>query len=143
MPAFTTAQLTTEINITRPGTYAAAKAAGDDNAIAALVNGGGAGGITVWKPRISAADILGSLVASEVTAWTAKEWTALTALLIPGTVDATNARIRSLFQALLPAASLANATAVSQVAVPTRAEELWGAGVTVSGADVARALGRG
>jgi hypothetical protein len=143
MAAFTSAQLATEINATRPATYATAKAAGDDTGIAALVNGAGAGGVTVWKPRVSAADILGSLVASEVTAWTAVQWTALTALLIPGTVDATNARIRALFQALLPATSLTNATAVSQVTAPTRAEELWGAGVTVSGTDVARALGRG
>jgi hypothetical protein len=82
-------------------------------------------------------------VASEVTAWTAQQWTALTALLIPGTVDATNARIRALFQQLLPAGSLANATAASQVTAPTRAEELWGAGVTVSISDVSRALGRG
>jgi hypothetical protein len=74
MAAFTSTQLATEINTTRPSVYAAAKAAGDDTGIAALVNGAGVGGVTVWKPRVSAADILGSLVASEVTAWRAPMW---------------------------------------------------------------------
>lgn len=143
MANFTLAQLATEINTTRPTVYATAKAAGDDTGIAQVLNTTYAGVGTVWKSRVPAADILGALVAAEVTAWTAVQWTALTALLIPGTVDATNARIRALFNALLPTTSLANATAVSQVTNPTRAEELWGAGTTVSIADVSRALGRG
>lgn len=141
---FTATQLAAEIN-TDPKSlgYAALKGAGGDQGIADKLNATYVGVATVYRADVKAGEILASLVASEVSAWTAVQWTALTALLIPGTVDASNARIRALFAALLPANSLANATAVATVTTPSRAQELWGANTTISATDVARALGRG
>lgn len=141
---FTSAQVAAEINNDPKALgFAALKLTGDDQGIANKLNANYPGVATVYRADVKSGEILGSLLASEVGAWTAVQWTALTALLIPGTVDASNARIRALFSALLPAGSLANATAVASVVLPSRAAELWGANTVVSATDVARALGRG
>jgi hypothetical protein len=145
MASFTSAQLALEINTTRVGVYAPAKAAGDDAGIVALVNGQGIGGVTVWRSDLRAAEILGCLVEAEVSGGSAVQWARIQTLLMPGTIDATQPRIRQQFAGIFAAAptTLANLTATAQKANPTRAEELWGAGVSVSISDVSRALGRG
>lgn len=112
--------------------YAPLLAAGSDSGVAALLNSTYAAVGVVWRQALPASAILGSLVATEVVAWTQIQWLALTALISTGTVDASNANIRALFTTLLPPTSLANVSAAAKVVSPTRAAELWGEGAVVS-----------
>ena len=99
---------------------------------------------TVYRMDVSASEILGCLVWSEISALNTNAWLALHALLLPGTVDATNVRIRGMFLGLFPSGTYpqtaANLAALSMRPAPSRAEELWGTGTRVSEQDVANAV---
>lgn len=140
-------QLASEIN-SDPGAYgyAAQKSAGSDSGIVALLNGPTKTvNPTVWRTSVAAAELLGCIVWSEVSTFTAVKWAAAQAMLTPGTVDASNANIRAFFAGAFAGATqtIANMTTIAKVAAPTRAEELWGPGTVIGSIDVAKALGRG
>jgi hypothetical protein len=130
--------------------YAPFAAVNNDGAIAALLNGPSNTTPTpsVWFSNVSAKALFACIVWSEVAAFTAPKWEAINTLFTvaaaTGGVDATNPLVRSFFVGAFSGATdtIANMTAISKVASPTRAEELWGAGTSISATDVARALGR-
>jgi hypothetical protein len=145
MSAFTTAQLTAEIN-TDPKAlgYAAFVASGNDTGVAALLNATYAGVGTVWLTRVPTSALVGSIVWADVSGMTQAQVELLQLLLLTGTVDASNPNIRGMFTGLFAGkTTLTNMTAAAQKVAPSRAEELWGAGTTVTVLDVAHALGRG
>ena len=128
--------------------YAVPKLAGSDIGVANIVNSTYAGVGTVWRTNVKAAEILAAITLSEINAtFSATNWAALSAILTPLVVDASNAVIRGWFVTLFPSAlyPTTNAALVTtaKVAAPSRAEELWGAGTLISATDVAHALGRG
>lgn len=121
------------------------KNAGNDVGIANVLNGLAPGGPhSVWRPNILASELLGGVVWSEVQAFTAVKWSAITAMLSTGTVDATNPNIRDFFAGVFSGANatVANMTAVAKVPAPSVAEVQWGAGTRISTAEIAVALGR-
>lgn len=141
--AYTLQQLHDELmNDPKALNYAAHLSEGDDTGVAAILNSTYAAVGTVWRQSLTAAEVLGSLVDTEVAAWTQLQWTAFQCLISTGTVDATNARIRALFAKLVSGQSLTNLTAIAKVVTPTRAEELFGAGTVIPEAQVAAAMGR-
>jgi hypothetical protein len=142
---FTTQQLHDEITLDPQGLgYQAHIASGDDTGLAVLLNSTYAGVGVVWRSAVPSRDVLASVVWSEVSSWSAAKVNWLVALLSPGTVDATQSRIRDIFVGVLGVGtvSLTNATAIAKVAGPTRAEELWGDGSLVMESQIAAALGR-
>lgn len=125
--------------------YAPLVAAGDYLGIVAKLNSTRAGVGVVWRTNMTGAEVLGSLVWSEISSLSTNNWLALQSLLIPSTpIDASNARIRAIFGGLFPAGTFpqtnANLVAMGQKGNPTRAEELWGFGTIVSEQDVANAV---
>ena len=140
----TIAQLRTELTVTRTAVYTANVGAKNYQALADQMNasGGGVGGVTVFIPDIRAGDILKCLVWAEVAAATAAQWETLSTMLIPGTIDATNANINAMFNGLFTGAVVTkqNWLTASKITSPCRAEELWGARSRVSAQDVAYAL---
>jgi hypothetical protein len=145
---FTSAQLRTELT-TDPKArgYAAlltaAEASHDWQPVADKVNSTYAGVGTVWRPNISAQELLSCIVWTDVSTFTAAQWEALSVMLIPLRIDATQQRVRDFFAGLFTgkAATSNNLLATAQVAAPTRAEELWGAGTVVQANDCAIAAG--
>jgi hypothetical protein len=122
--------------------YAADIALGSDSGVAARINATYPAVGVVFRPAMRAADILACVVAAEAGALDLLHVTWLAVLLSPGTIDATLPAIRALFSTLFAAApqTLAALTAAVKVTSPTRAEELFGAGVVVTALDVAHAL---
>jgi hypothetical protein len=98
----------------------------------------------VYRTDVTSAEILASLVWTEIATLTTNSWLALHALLIPGLVDASQLRIRQMFVGLFPSATFpltnANLTALAQRPAPSRAEELWGFATRVTEQDVANAV---
>jgi hypothetical protein len=121
---------------------AAARVNGDWQSVADRVNTTYAGIATVFRPNVSAQELLTCIVWAEVAAFTATQWAALQCMLAPLRVDATQLTVRNFFAGLFAgkAGTLAALTAIAKVVAPTRAEELWGAGVVVSAGDCATAL---
>lgn len=117
---------------------------GDDATIAQLLNSTYGAVGTVWRTDLSAREILACLVEAEVSTLNATQWTRVLTLLMPGTIDASQQRIRDQFAGIFATktATIANLLAVAKRATPSRAEELWGAGTTISDRDVAAAYGR-
>lgn len=144
MPTPTRQQLAAEItNDPKSLGYAPLVLGGDRLGIANKLNSTYAGVGIIWRTDLIAADILASLVATEVQAWTTTQWVALQTLLIPGKIDASKTTIRNLFSTLLGSAtaSLANVTAVAKSPISSRAEELWGYGTRITENDIAAAIG--
>jgi hypothetical protein len=142
---YTLAQLAAEItNDPKALGYAAPVAAGSLSGLAALINGTYPGVGTVWRTDVAAAELLGGIVWAEVSGFTAAQWEAVEVMLVPLTVDASNANVRAFFAGVFAGktATIANLTAIAQRANPSRAEELWGYGTVVSTTDIAHALGR-
>lgn len=143
---FTIQQLATEINTDPVGLgYAAHITAGRMGELARILNSTRTGVGQVWRDDLRGAEVLGALVWSEIASLSTNSWLALQSLLIPSTpIDASNVRIRNIFGGLFPAGSFpqtnANLSAIGQKASPSRAEELWGYGTTVTPEDVIRAL---
>lgn len=143
--AFSNAQLKSEIdNDPKQLGLVAARDRGDDATIAQLLNTTYATVGTVWRTDLSAGEVLACLVESEVSPLNATQWTRVLTLLMPGTIDASQQRIRDQFAGIFvtKAVTIANLLAVAKRPAPTRAEELWGAGTTISDRDVAAAYGR-
>lgn len=117
---------------------------GDDATIAQLLNSTYGAVGTVWRTDLSAREILACLVEAEVSTLNATQWTRVLTLLMPGTIDASQQRIRDQFAGIFATktATIANLLAVAKRVTPSRAEELWGAGTTISDRDVAAAYGR-
>jgi hypothetical protein len=111
----------------------------------ALLNAAYAGVGTVWRTNLSARDLLAAVVWSEVSTFTAAQWAAFQTMLIPGVIDASKQTIRDQFAGIFATkvATLANMSAVAKVTAPTRAEELWGAGIVITTDDVAAARTQG
>ena len=141
--AFTSAQLATEITTDPKSLGYGASATSSYAAIAAKLNATYAGVGIVWRTDLSASEIVGCLVWSDLSAATVTQWTALQTLLIPAKIDASNANVRALFAGLFASAAttLANLTAAAKKASPSRAEELWGYGTVISDNDIGHALG--
>lgn len=140
------AQLATfKVAINGDANLSAARAAGDQGAIAAYYNAAGTG--TIWRPSISVGELNTAIVWSEFSAMTVGKQNAYLAMVL-ASVDATNANIRAGFASIFAGlTSLANLTALAQ-RVPTRYEALFTTaqvcsvfGRQVSVADVAEALG--
>jgi hypothetical protein len=142
---YTHAQLKTEIT-TDPKAlgYAPFRNPANPNyvAIENLLNATYAGVGVVFRPNIPSRELLSQLVWADVSAFTAAQWEALSVMLIPMFVDGTQANVRAFFAGLFAgkATTLANLSAIAQVVGPTRAEELWGQGTSVSQQDVADAI---
>lgn len=142
---FTSAELKNEIdNDPKQLGLVVARDRGDDAAIARILNTTYATVGTVWKTNLTARDLLACVVWADVSSFTAAQWAAFQTMLIPGDIDASQQRIRDQFAGIFAgkAATIANMTAAAKVPNPTRAEELWGAGSTISDRDVAAAYGR-
>jgi hypothetical protein len=139
---YTIAQLKTEIT-TDPKSigYSASFAMGDDTGVASKLNSTYAGVGTVWHSSVPAASILGGMLWSEVSAWSQTQWEAVSTLLIPLKIDASNANIRNMFSGIFSAAtaSLANISAAAKIVNPSRAQELWGDTTVVPVSDVTAA----
>lgn len=141
--AYTLAQLKTELQSDPKGLgYAAPIAAGDDTAVAALVNSTYAGVGTVWRSSVPVADFLAALVWSEVSTFTQTQWEAFSVMLIPLRIDASQVNVRNFFAGLFTGktVTLQNLTAAAKVTAPSRAQELWGDTAVVSVADIGYAL---
>lgn len=127
------------------GAIAAALASGDQGAIAAAYNALGTG--SIWLPAIPTSQLLGAIVWSEFVALTVQQQNAYLALAQGGTVDATNANIRSGFSTIFAGkVTLTNLSALAQ-RVPTVFEALFTTanvcalfGYIVQPSDVAAAL---
>lgn len=145
---YTLTQLAAEIN-TDPKALglaalkAQANAAGDE-AIAAKLNATYAGVGVVYRTDVTPSELLACIVWSEVSAFTATQWSACTAMLSAGNVDASKVTIRNFFAGLFTAATTTKASmdTVARIVNPTRAEELWGHSMGVSAYDVQKAMGR-
>lgn len=144
--ALTPAQLATfKAAINADANLAAARAAGDQGAIAAYYNGAGAG--TIWRPSVSAKELNTAIVWSQFIALPVATQNGYFAMLQAGAIDATSANIRTGFASLFTGQSLTNLTAIAQ-RTPTVFEALFTTsqvctvfGQAVSVADVAAALG--
>jgi hypothetical protein len=144
--ALTTAQLLTLKAATNgDSNLAAARAAGDQGAIAAYYNGAGAG--LIWRPAISIAELNTAIVWSEFILLSQGQRDAYSALISGATIDATNANVRNGFGSIFGGTSITNLTAIAQRA-PTRFEALFTTasvssvfGYQVTVADIAQALG--
>lgn len=124
---------------------AAARAAGDQGAIAVYYNANAAG--SIWRPSITAAELNTAIVWSQFIALTAIVQNGYNAMLLAGTIDATSANVRAGFASIFSGQSLTNLTALAARA-PTRFEALFTVsnvcscfGQSVTVADVAQALG--
>lgn len=143
MTNYTIAQLKTELTTDPKGLgYSASYNSGDAQTTANIINHHYSGVGTVWKKSVPASDILGSLVWSEVSAWSQTQWEAINAMLAPLKVDASNTNVRTFFAGILSTAtaSLANISVAAQVVSASRAQELWGDGTSVPWQDVSSAI---
>lgn len=142
--AFSSAALRTELQTDPTGLgYAPLITNGDDADLAALLNAV-RGTITVFRNDIESGEIVGSTVLSDFTTLTSSQQNYYLAIVSQPTVDATNTNLRTSLATLFPAGSTTrtNLQALAQ-RNGSRAEQLFGTGISVSTADVARALGRG
>jgi hypothetical protein len=142
----TTAQLQTfKAAINSDPNLAAARAAGDQGAIAAYYNAAGTGNI--WKPDIDVSTLNTAIVWAEFVALTVAKQNGYFAMTQGGNIDATSSNIRGGFTAVFGGTtSLTNLTALAQ-RVATRFEALFTTsqvcslyGYVVTVADVAAAL---
>jgi hypothetical protein len=141
-----TSQLATfKAAINGDANLAAARAAGDQGAIAAYYNAAGSG--SIWRPSINSAELNTAIVWSEFIALPVQTQNAYFALVQGGKIDATNANIRAGFSSIFAGTTIGNLTALA-ARVPTRFEALFTTanvcscfGQTVTPADVAQALG--
>lgn len=118
--------------------YSAALAAGDFSPVAALLNEV-QGGITVDVPTVEGRAILEALEWSDLSALPVNAMLYLSALCQMDAVPTDSANVRAVLATILAGTgSLANLVAL-QTRSGSRAEQLFGAGVIVSAADVLRA----
>lgn len=143
--SFTSAQLATELTNDPKALGYAATVHSSYAALAAKVNATYAGVGMVLRNDLTAREILACLTWAEVATFTAAQWAAFQAFLIPGSIDASNTNISAMFLGLFPNASFpvtrAALIAVGKKVAPSRAEELWGYNTRVTDQDIALALG--
>lgn len=124
--------------------YAPFVAAGNDQAIADLLNTLRVG-ISVNRDTVTGNEFLAAVVLSDYTALVdadSKAW--VKSLASMATIDVKNANIRAIVAGMFPGGSATRANLVAlQTRQGSRAEQLFGAGNSVSIFDIARALGRG
>lgn len=139
-------QLATEIQTDPLGLgYAAHVAGGNDSAIADLLNLFRVG-IFVDRNFITGNEFLDAVVQADYNALAAnsdaRPWVKTLATM--GQIDVKSANVRAIVAAIFPAGSETRANLIAlQTRQGSRAEQLFGIGVSVSFLDVARALGRG
>lgn len=136
--------LATEIN-TDPQAlgYAPFVAAGNDVAIADALNLVRAS-IDIDRDTIEAYEVIDATVPAEWTALNAAEKQRYQTITGAGKINVKNANVRSSFLAMFAAGTTTRANlAALQSRDGSRAEQLFGAGTSISITDVARALGRG
>lgn len=138
------AALASEINVDPAALgYAAPKAAHDGVTIAAIMDAVGVGAsFQVFRGVIPSYEIINSTVPAEWAALSAAEKQRYQTITGAGQVDTTNQNIRDAFLAMF-AAGTATRTALIAMAKRqgSRAEVLFGVGVSVSHIDVKQALG--
>lgn len=139
------AALATEIN-TDPLTlgYATPKAAGNDQAIAILLNAVGAGAsYQVNREAIPVALLFVNIDATEFLALSDIKLQQLQAVLAAVSIDLNDASTRAILIGIFgnPSVTRTNLTAILK-RQGSRAEVLFGRGTTITSNDVARALGR-
>lgn len=142
--SLTTAQiatLKTEINSDPNGLgYAAPYSLGSDDGVAALINAVGAGAAySIYKNNIPLHDMIANIASSEFTSLTSLQVAQLQFLFqgSGGVVDATDTNTRNIITAIFAGktSTLANFAALAK-RQGSRAEVLFGVGVSVSGHDV-------
>jgi hypothetical protein len=137
----TTAALATELNTDPTGqVYAPLIASGNDAGLVAKLNALTA--INVFRNDIASTEIVGAIAAADWTALTTVQCLKLSLLINPATrLDATNANTRAQFLAIFAGmtTTIANLTTLAQ-RPGSRAEVLFGTGVTVGISDVSFAL---
>jgi hypothetical protein len=120
----TTAQLQTfKTAILGDGNLTAFLSAGDMTSIAAYYNSPGTG--FIWLPSITTSLLNDAIVWSEFASLTVAQQNTYMAMIVVGTVDATQANIRTGFSTIFSGkTTLSNLTALAQ-RVPTRFESLF------------------
>lgn len=124
--------------------YAAYVSAGNDVMVATLLNQIRAGGAyQIYRGVIDSYEVINNTAPSEWSALTAAEKQRYQTITGAAKVDTANINVRSNFVSMFSGGSLTR-TSLSNMAQRqgSRAEILWGAGITVSSNDIARALGR-
>lgn len=123
--------------------YAAHLATGSLSPVVELLNAPRAG-VTVYRGVIPSYEIINATAPTEWAALSTAERQRYQTLTGAGQVDVGNANVRDAFAAMFGAGTVTRAALVALASRPgSRAEEVLGAGVTVSADDVARALREG
>jgi hypothetical protein len=128
--------------------YAALKAAGNDAAIAALLNAPtGAGSGSVYLTAVTVQSLILQLQSTadwDLLTASGASFNSLQLLTLMQPLDCSQADIRTVLTHVFSGLSTASKTALAAAVARTgsRAEVLFGAGVVVSNTDVAVALGR-
>jgi len=142
MPIPTSASLNTEIMTDPKGLgYGAFVSGGNDTGLTATLNSTYATVGIVYRMDLMPQEVLKSLVWTELSTKTQVQIEILQLLLQPRQIDASQQNIRDIFVGLFPSGStIANLTAVAKVVNPSRAQELWGADVSITIAEVAKSI---